>query len=544
MPRAITSAPSYLLAVAVMTIIGVMAAGTLANTLLPLGAQKAYLGGAIRYSVDVGDGEVVVQVINDKPYNAKIDVVLVTGNNQLLTACESGAIASSAGTTVYDSGFSLVGLEVQANDVLTITCRTSSQVRDAVVYEYGVPGSKPVEATVNLLAQGVEFRKASVDKLTEAAAKYRYWLPVTVFAVTEYPDGAVIAVDLWHRTLPPDIWSFVKKTMTDLNTVAVIDEKGNFYPTLAKRSENKIVVKFKVDELSSGVHRFYILFGKKGDFTPPRLSEGAEPDIYTPKRFPLVIYWSMAYPAYLVPEANWLPRPDDEVTHRIYVIDEEDDFLEVRDAFREGDLDEIEDVIEDATRLAPFPIGTENYKHWMKPKTDLGEAPWAVVTVVPLPIPKPPKGLGVKAALLVSSDDGSGAYIAAYGKDSVVLRIYSNELKAHRAHYWNYRAHSISVPVADKNALYLVILSQNGICEPDYYEGMMVDACAHSGGGKGYLDFRFAMWYVSLGPEKKTPLEPDDWDELEQPGTVKSGNVWPKSAEKEHRGHGPRHHRR
>ena len=316
-------------------------------------------------------------------------------------------------------------------------------------------------------------------------------MPITVVA-TEELAPAYVELVLSPRTLPPQLWRFFRTHVRpDLSDVAVAGPGGP-YPTRAvRRGDGSIAVYFRVDRLGPGVHRLYLYFGDPHAESPPYpLEEGVEPGrlVGTPSRLPHTIRSSMAWPAHLLPEANWLPEGVG-LRYGLVHTRSRGEFLELVETVRRGGGAEVRRLIERAlSGRADFPVGTSGAQTWfgyaeLRPRTDLGYAPWGAAVVVPLPsLARVPRGLEVLAELWVASDDGSAAYIVALEGDTLVYRarVYDSLCREHPPRYWNYLPRWVrDAPLG--GSPFLVLLVQNGIC---------------GGSGPGYLDFRLVMWYV------------------------------------------------
>lgn len=506
--RHISIIPSYLMIIVVMVIIGVIASSIVAHVFLPLGKQKGYLKTEIDYVANIDRDKVIIQVINRKTYDTKIDIVLVTKDNRILTACPSGYIRSSS-ITIREGGFSLLGLEIKGQEILTIVCFIDN-IKDVRIYGYGVPGTDKKEIAyvgslpaIYLAGKGYDISRAWKSSI------FSFRMPVTVITTKTY-SPAYIAVKLSLQTLPSNIWNFFRKHIrSDLNDILITGVNGKEYPTKAVRGrDGSIIVYFKVDKLEPGIHRFYLYFGNPYLWEPLYLLKDnidSRKLISTPSRLPHTIRDSIVYPAYMIPEANWLPRSD-ELRFGLIYTRHEDKLDEYVSIIRYGDIGQVRQIISKAlSNKVYFPVGTFGARRWwgywnLYPKTDMKWAPWGIVTVIPLPrINNIPNPIDVKVKLWVSSDDGSGAYIVVLGHDKVYRRnIYWNLYAPHPPGYWRYSSKTITLSrdIIEDSDMYLIIFVQNGICRWRY-----------CGNGPGYLDFRLILWYIEKSGRVLLPTE-------------------------------------
>jgi hypothetical protein len=528
--RGISVIPTYLMVLVVMVIVGVVAAGVLTGLFLPLGKQKSYPGRAVgyTYSIDPTNGVVTIEIANKRNYDAKVDVILIGTNGEVITTCPQGYVESSlkqgseqgSSGSQTGGGFSLLAIPVKPEEILTITCYISN-VKDVKVFEYGVSSGTTEQAYIGTIPGSFQYTSVSFGLESPWQLNNLYYrLPVTVIVTKSYKP-AYVEIKLSSSTLPSDIWSFFKTHVRpDLNDVLVVGVDGIKYPTKGVRNwDGSISVYFKVDKLNPGIYRYYLYFGN------PDLDKPVNPLtdkivsmklITTPSSLPSTIDSSMAYPSYLIPETNWLPKVDAIMFGTITTKDKST-FDKYVNNIEKGDGSAVKSVIDEALKnQVYYPIGTgdawRSYSSFkeLRPKTDLGYAPWAAVTVVSLPTLSKKAiatGTGVTAKLWVSSDDGSGAYLVALKSANLVYRatIYEDIYKGHGPQYWNYPSKDVPINLdkVDGADMYLVLLVQNGIC--NWW------TC---GSGPGYLDFRFAMWWVEQ--TSSNPPSAKDFQDLYQ----------------------------
>ena len=503
--RSVSVVPSYLMVLVALTIAGVILAGVIAQVYLPLSKQKGYYGKSIEYRYEISGKIVYITLANKKNYDAKVDVILISTDNRVITACLDASIKSSLGNTIpraTEGGFSLLGIDVMGNEILDITCVVDRDVRDVRVNEYGVPEAKQGQAYIGNI--GGMYYSTNVGFSLGVPWYFfdlYFRLPITVI-VKEIYEPAYVEVTISPRTLSSDVWNFFKThTRPDLNDVAVIDFTGTKYPTKAVRNpDGSIKVYFKVDRLERGVYYYHLYFGNPYTSSPIYpLNEDVKTNklIPGPASLPSTIQQSMAFPAFIVPETYWLPA---EASKRgVLITTSQSTFDTWVNNVRGSKSSEVLQLINDALKnLKDFPIGTANYWSY-QPKTNLGSAPWASLVAVPLPsISMLANGTAVTTSVLVCSDDGAAAYLFMYDGTTLrkVIKYFDDAYSAHgpaferSSNYWNYWYSNTFVP--DKGvSMYLVVLQQNGICcSPSSWW------CCWCGCGPGWLDFRFAMWYA------------------------------------------------
>lgn len=504
--RAVSVVPSYLMILVVMTIAGIILAGVIAHVFLPLTKQSGYYGRSIEYQYKIDTDVVIITIANKKNYEAKVDVLLIDQSNKVLSSC-NGYLRSNIANKTMVGAFPLMGLSVLPGEIVDISCPNNPPIKDVKVYEYGVPEGKQNEAFIGTLPGGYYGGDVGFGLGTPWRFSGLYFrLPVTVVATTNYNPAAFVVVKLSQNTLPTVIWQFFKThTRPDLKDVLVVDLKGVKYPTKAvKNADGTIDVYFKVDNLDPGVYHYFLYFGNPYLENPPYpLTDNIDPakTITTPTSLPNTITSSMAYPSFLIPEANWLPQSEG-IKHGVIYSTSTGYFNNIRSWLSSGDSAKIKGIIANASNnLVYFPVGTRA-SYWdyrdKYPKTTYGMAPWFVVTVAFLPsLGYVPNGTSVITRLWVSSDDGSSAYIVAYKNDQLTYRrTYLDDISSqHGPSYWNYQDIQLSLDVSKvKDAsLYLIIFTQNGV----------VNGCC-----PGFQDFRFIMWYVEqLGPNAPSESE-------------------------------------
>jgi len=504
--RGVSVVPSYLAVLVVLTIAGVIMGGIIAQVFLPLSKQRSYYGKSIEYDFYITQNNVTVTLANKKNYEAKVDVLLIDANRRVLTAC-NGTIKSSLESSEESGAISLMGLTILPGDIVYITCSAPTRITDVRVYEYGVPSDKRGNAGVGNFTGGTS--PGNVGFGLQPIGSYyglRYRMPVTVISLADYGSDAVVTVTLSPTTLPGDIWNFFNTNVRqDLADVLVVDTNGIPYPTRATRNgDGSVSVFFKLDYLPRGIFRYYLYFGNPS-FTGSIPSSGGA-TILMSQNIGNIITGSVSYPAFVVPEANWIPFSCDGIRHGVYYVREQQDIGDrlpslsrnfityAYNPLKNGDSAGIRNLISQALgNLKDFPVGTPNpwpfYSGYngLNPKTDLGYAPWGVATVVPLPaIRSIAPGTTVTTEIRVASDDGSAVFLVAFRGDQLAgspVTYFDRLSNAHAPSYWSYGPYrfSISQSLATGTTMYLIVLTQNGIL---------------SGNGPGYQDFRFVMWYV------------------------------------------------
>ena len=501
MAKGVTAVPTYLITVAIMLVVGVIAASALTGMFLPLAVQKAYMGNAIKYSYTITQGRVVVTLANAKDYDAKADVLLITKDGKVSTTCV-GYVYSSMNlrkAPPQAKAISLLGITVRPHEIVKIACLNTS-VRTVRVVEYGLPAHKQSEAYIGAVGEaGYSIKSGSFTIGSPyQPADLRYRIPVTVVATKDYGNAYVNLV-ISPSTVPYDIFRFVMgHVRSDANDVLVVGADGTRYPTKATRTYYSLIVTFKVGQLRKGVYRYWLWFGNPDLKKPPyplKKLEGTP--IYT--CLPYVAKTSFAYPAYVVPEANWLPFYSPYTRYGLIYTESYDTFKKYVTLFTttKNNYNKVRQAIAEAlSNMTYFPIGTASTDwHYrdLTPKTAYGDAPWATVTVVPLPSFTQygvAEGTTVTTKIWVASDDGSGAYFINLREGSVVkVEYYDQVYVPHYPRYWNYvvQKRFSASEVAGSN--YLVVLQQNGICGCSYW------GC-RCGNGPGWLDFRYVKWFV------------------------------------------------
>jgi len=505
--RAVSIVPSYLMILVIMTIAGIILSGVIAHVFLPLTKQSGYYGRSIEYQYKIDSDAVVITIANKKNYEAKVDVLLIDQSNKVLTSCQ-GYLRSNIANKTTVGAFSLMGLNIMPGEIVDITCPNNPPIKDVKVYEYGVPEGKQNEAFIGTLPGGYYGGDVGFGLGTPWQFSGLYFrLPATVVATTTYNPAAFVILKLSQNTLPSVLWQFFKThTRPDLKDVLVVDLKGVRYPTKAvKNADGTIDVYFKVDNLEPGVYYYFIYFGNPYLENPPYpLTDNIDPakTISTPTSLPNTITSSMAYPSFLIPEANWLPQSEG-IRHGVVYYGGKENFNNIYNWLKSGNPDKVRDIIKNASNnLVYFPVGTKSSAYWdyrdKNPKTVYGLAPWYVVTVAFLPsLGYIPNTTTVTTRLWISSDDGSSAYIVALNNNQIVFRgtYVDNAYSSHGPSYWNYQNIQLSLDVkkVSGSTPYLIILTQNGVV---------------SGGGPGYQDFRFIMWYVEqMGPNAPSESE-------------------------------------
>ena len=500
--RAVSVVPTYMLAVVILLIAGSIVASVVTRTFLPLGVQRGYLGGAVAYEYRVEGNKVIITLANTRDYDAKVDVLLLLKEQKVLSSC-TGYMATSYGSgEVGDAApISLLGVPVRPREIVDIVCYESG-ITGVKVLEYGVTLGEKREAYIGPIRGGYEVGEdTSWLDIPGNVGELYFRIPVTVVTDKSW-NKAYVVLELSPSTLPQDVYNFIRThTRPDLNDMVVIRLDGKMCPTSAVRESNRIVVTFKVENLEPGVTRFYLYFGNPDAKEPVNpLNENPPPGLTIRTRNPESITGRItsaalpfACPCFLIPESNDLPEDNDlKFPHTYYGGAWSSTYsalVNARQKIEQSNYEFISSIV--AQEPKPYPAGSQpstwlhpSYKG-LKPKTVYGDAPWFTITAVPLPrVIIMPGETGVKAKLWVSSDDGSAAYFVTLSGAGVSYnaRVYYALSSRHGPSYWNY---IYNVPI-DKTKLsegrsYVIILQQNGV---------------YAGSGPGWIDFRFAMWYV------------------------------------------------
>jgi len=328
---------------------------------------------------------------------------------------------------------------------------------------------------------------------TSYLSGFGYRMPITVVTTSDIGSGSLVRVKLSRATLPSDILEFLKSHVRpDLSDLLVANPSGVAYPTKAvMSSDGSIDVYFRVPYLRAGVHRFYLYFGNPSLPRPIYpLNIVSTNQMVDTADLSSVIKGSVAYPAYLVPEANWMPACE-EIKYGIYVSRSYSNFnSNVYIPLKEGIGSIISEIVNRAlTNKVYFPVGTKGivpqYRD-ARPKTNLGYAPWGVATIVLLPsIGSLAPGTVVSTRVWVASDDGSAVFLVGFRNNVLAfsMQLFDDIRGVHEPAYWNYATKLVKIDGAVMTGVsaYLVVLTQNGL---------------YSGSGSGFQDFRFVMWYV------------------------------------------------
>jgi len=514
--RSVSVVPSYLLLLVVMIIAGLLIAGTVLYALLPLTKQSGYLGKGVEYRYYANGNRTQITLANKKSYEAKVDVLIVDQSGRTWTSC-IGYMASTISNKTAVGAISLIGLTLAPDEIVQIDCGINATIKDVKVFEYGVPEGSQGQAYVGAIPGSYYKTNASISPgQLKSTASLFYRIPITVVSTaSETIAPAYVKVTLSPSTLPNDVWLFFKThTRLDLADIVVRDPYGVSYPTKAvKNQDGSVDVYFKANYILPGTNYFYLYFGNPLIAFPHPLNESIKPDrlITTPNGLPNTIASTMAYPAYIIPEGNWLPECDG-IEHGLKYIEVPNERggraravttfnNEVYYPLKNGDGAKILSLISDAlNNMVYFPVGSRpstliwgDYSD-KNPKTELPVKGWGIAAVAPLPwIGLVANGTVITTGLWVSSDDGSAAYLVAFSGTQLVYRVeyFDDIYGVHGPSYWNYGPYQVPLDPGKVGgtSMYLVVLTQNGL---------------HSGSGPGYQDFRFVMWYV----EQLNPYAP------------------------------------
>lgn len=519
MPRAAAAVPSYIMVLLIMVVVSSIASTFVIKYFSPLARQEPYLGSAVRYNfrVDRSSKLITVVVTNVKDYDAKVDIMLVDKNGEMFVTCP-GVIISPAKGEVVNGTLSLLGIVVKAGETVTVMC--NGDFREAKVFEHGAdPGGGLYKAKGYPIPGWYNYTDDINLRLPWLVPGFAYRMPVTMILVNNYEvvyGEILISPTTVGKTAFDLIYNNIR---SDGKDVVVATAGGELLPTSGNKTSSSIVVIFELRNAKQGVHKLYLYFGNRDvdqEPNPIRSSKPWLPKVTTPQNGLPKKYLSneLVYPAYVLPEGNWYPFIDSHLYgHRITT--NKSTVNSWLDAFTQRKYDQANQLISGAlSNVVLYPIGTKtsdpNYAE-LRPKTVLGNAPWATLTVVELPSFAPGSlVVDLTTTMYTASDDGSSSFLVGlrHNQKSVYTYTYHSGItNTHPPRYagyrssssWNYES-SATIPRQEIEGakLYLVVVQQNGV---------------YFGSGPGWLDFRFSMLWVERSSSPGFVTDPirGDW---------------------------------
>ncbi|MEM4584475.1 MAG: DUF2341 domain-containing protein [Ignisphaera sp.] len=508
--RAVSALPSYLLTLMILILVGATSSMYLINYYSSLSRQDHYIGAAIKYNFKIENNMVTINIANSKDYPAKIDIFLVTASNRILTTC-NGSIYYH--TDVVSGALQLLGMRIEPNEIITVIC-FERNIRDVKVFEHGVEVSERAVAVVGRIPTLYDIAAIQLGiggttnirfgiGIPWSAYGFSYRLPVTLVVRNSYSRvyGEII---INRNTVGDQLFNFIfSNTRPDGKDFLVVSSSGTRLPTSTQKTGSAIIVTFELTNVVPGVHRFYLYFGNPNlnqEINPIKSNPPWSPKISTPSNGLPRNYLSseFVYPAYVIPETNWYPDCEELRYGHLYTtlrstLDSWENTIEL------GTYDTLKQLISSAlSNKRSYPVGSQSSLSdyiGLTPKTVYGSAPWATLTVVPLPSFAPDTLVyDVRTLLYVASDDGSSAYVIGFKHTEEMLykrNYYKGLNNPHGPRYAGYRGYSnwnyeysgiiLQSRFIEGSELFLVIIQQNGI---------------RSGSGPGWIDFRFVMWWI------------------------------------------------